>query len=87
MVLLYHLNTKTVHKWKNRTGVSNEKSGAKKVRSILSELEQQVICEFRRVSQFSLDDCFIVLKEQIPNLSRPNLHTAKQTRSNDIEGL
>ena len=70
----YHLNPKTVHKWKNRTGVSDEKSGAKKVRSVLSELEQQVICEFRRVSQFSLDDCFIVLKEQIPNLSRSNLH-------------
>ena len=36
--------------------------------------EEQVICEFRRLTKFSLDDVFISLKKEIPALTRSNLH-------------
>lgn len=68
------LNPKTVAKWRKSSSVEDKKSGAKQVRSSLSELEQQVICEFRRTTKLSLDDCYIALKEKIPALTRSNLH-------------
>ena len=74
----YNLNPKTIQKWKHRDSLEDIKSGAKKVRSALSELEQQTICEFRRVTRFSLDDCYITLKDNIQALSRSNLHRCLQ---------
>ena len=70
----YSLNPKTIVKWKKRENLEDNKSGAKKVKSVLSELEQKSICEFRRLTKFSLDDCYIALKDKIPKLSRSNLH-------------
>jgi len=69
------LNPKTVIKWKNAPSVEDKKSGPTTPRStVLSEQEEQVICEFRRVSRFSLDDVFIALSDNIPALTRSNLH-------------
>ena len=70
----YSLNPKTIVKWKKRENLEDNKSGAKTVKSVLSELEQKSICEFRRLTKFSLDDCYIALKDTIPKLSRSNLH-------------
>ena len=70
----YNLNPKTIFKWKHRKDLNDRKSGAIKVRSVLSEKEQAIICEFRRITQLPLDDCFVALKSQIPKLSRSNLH-------------
>jgi transposase-like protein len=70
----YSLNPKTIVKWKKRKNLEDNKSGAKTVKSVLSELEQKSICEFRRLTKFSLDDCYIALKDTIPKLSRSNLH-------------
>lgn len=70
----YNLNPKTVIKWR-KSGVSEDgRSGPKTPKSALSEREQQIVCEVRRVTQFSLDDLFIALKDAIPALSRSNLH-------------
>ena len=69
-----NLNIKTVIKWSNRDYQEDLKSGPKKVISVLSELEQEVICEFRRVSKLSVDDCYIALRDEIPKLSRSNLY-------------
>ena len=68
------LNPKTVMKWRKAASVEDGKSGAKKVRSSLSELEQQAVCEFRRTMKLPLDDCYIALKDTIPSLSRSNLY-------------
>ena len=78
LAIKYNLNPKTVHRWKRDTSTEDKKSGAKKIRSSLSDIEQQIVCEFRRVTKFSLDDCFIALKDKIPTLSRSNLHRCLQ---------
>ena len=72
----YNVNTKTICKWKHRTVFKDKKSGPRVPNSILSLRDQKIICEFRRITQFPLDDVFIALKDQIPKLSRSNLHLA-----------
>ena len=69
------LNPKTVRYWKHAGRVTDKKSGPKNPRStVLNELEEKAICEFRRLTKFSLDDVFISLKDKIPALTRSNLH-------------
>jgi hypothetical protein len=70
----YHLNFKTILKWRRRPDTNDGKSGPKKPRSSLSEREQAIVCEFRRMTQFSLDDILLALKDKIPTLTRSNLH-------------
>ena len=70
----YNLNIKTVAKWKKTSSFEDGRSGAKKVRSVLTEQEQAIICEFRRTTRLPLDDVYIALKDKIPNLSRSNVH-------------
>ena len=69
------MNIKTVAKWKNAGTTSNKKSGPTTPKStVLSEIEEKIICEFRKITRFSLDDVFISLKDQMPKLTRSNLH-------------
>jgi transposase InsO family protein len=63
-----------VLKWRHAGRLEDGKSGPIKPESALSDLEQQIICEFRRTTKLSLDDCYISLKEKIPALSRSNLY-------------
>ncbi len=76
----YGINPKTVAKWRSRKGegLSDRKMGSKMSRSVLSEIDEAVICEFRRQTLLPLDDCYDVLKDQIPKLSRSNLHRCLQ---------
>ena len=68
------INFKTVLKWRKRDHVSDLPFGSKKLRTVLTEVEEKAICIFRKSTNHSLDDCFIVLKDTIPKLSRSNLH-------------
>ena len=70
----YNINPKTVTKWRKSKTIFDKKSGAIKVRTVLSDKEQAIICEFRRVTKLPLDDVFVALKSQIPVLSRSNLY-------------
>ena len=71
----YHLNPKTILKWKHAGRTTDKKSGPTSPKStVLTTMEEQIICEFRRQTQLSLDDVFISLKDKIPNLTRSNLH-------------
>ena len=70
----FNLNIKTVLKWKKAGSVEDKRSGPIQPKSALSDTQQQIICEFRRVSKLPLDDVYIALKDQIPELSRSNLH-------------
>lgn len=69
-----NLNPKTVAKWKKAKRVEDKKSGPIRVNTVLTELEEQIICEFRRTTKLPLDDVLISLKEHIPKLTRSNLH-------------
>lgn len=71
----YSINPKTVIKWKHRAQVEDAAMGRKNPRStVLSILEEQAIVTFRTLTQLPLDDVFIALKDQIPTLTRSNLH-------------
>ena len=71
----YSLNVKTVAKWKNRKNTEEKRTGPTVAKStVLSEKEEKIICEFRRVTKHSLDDVYISLKDEIPKLTRSNLY-------------
>jgi len=69
-----NLNIKTVLKWKKTQSVEDKRSGPQKPKSVLSSIQQQIICEFRRISKLPLDDVYVALKDHIPELTRSNLH-------------
>ena len=71
----YNLNPKTIMKWKNADRVTDGKSGPSIPKStVLTVMEEQIICEFRRTTHFSLDDVYISLKDQIPKCRIPRDH-------------
>jgi len=70
----YSLNVKTVARWKKSESLTDKPSGPIKVLSSLSETEQQIVCEFRRITKLSVDDCYVSLRDKIKNLSRSNLY-------------
>jgi hypothetical protein len=73
------LNPKTIMKWKNAGRTRDKKSGPTNPKStVLTEQEEKIICEFRRVTKFSLDDVFIALMDEIPKMTRSNLHRCLQ---------
>ncbi len=81
----YNVNPKTIQKWMRREDVVDLKCGPKKIISSLSDEEQKIVCEFRRITRLSLDDCLVVLKEKIPSLTRSNLHRC--WKRNDLSVL
>jgi transposase-like protein len=75
----YHLNPKTVAKWKKRQTVHDAAMGPKqKCSSVLSQAEESLIVSFRKLSLLPLDDCFYALQATIPHLSRSALHRCLQ---------
>jgi transposase len=71
----YNLNPKTILKWKHAASLLDKKSGPTNPRSsVLNALEEQIICEFRRVTKLPLDDVYISLKGKIKKLTRSNLY-------------
>ena len=69
-----NINKKTVSKWKSRKSVDDKPMGSHKLRTVLTEKDEEMICAFRRKTQLPLDDCFVSLKDFIPKLTRSNLH-------------
>lgn len=50
LAVRYQLNPKTIIKWLKSLDCNDKKSGAITPRSSLSDRDQQIICEFRRVT-------------------------------------
>ena len=75
----YHINPKTVAKWKRRNDVSDTPMGPKTPMSTtLSCEEEELIVAFRKKTLLPLDDCLYALQETIPHLSRSALHRCLQ---------
>jgi transposase InsO family protein len=71
----YHLNPKTVAKWKKRAHVHDAPMGPKQPRSTILALEQEaLIVAFRKHTLLPLDDCLYALQATIPHLTRSTLH-------------
>jgi transposase InsO family protein len=71
----YGLNPKTVAKWRRRSTTFDATMGPRVPRStVLTELEEAIIVEFRRRTLLPLDDVLGCLRDSIPRLSRSALH-------------
>jgi hypothetical protein len=56
----YHLNPKTVRKWRGRTGTADASMGPRKPRSsFLTGAEEAIVVEFRRRTLLPLDDVLV----------------------------
>jgi transposase len=71
----YHINAKTVAKWRKRTTVEDAPMGPSRRHSTVLTAEQEaMIVAFRRQTLLPLDDCLYALQPSIPNLTRSSLH-------------
>src|SRR5215210_7055977 len=71
----YGLNPKTVAKWRKRTTTANQPMGPSRPHStVLTEVEEAIVVEFRRRTLLPLDDVLGCLRESIPKLTRGALH-------------
>jgi transposase-like protein len=75
----YGLNAKTVAKWRKRHSTTDQPMGPARPRStVLTEIEEAIVVEFRRRTLLPLDDVLGCLRETIPTLSRSALHRCLQ---------
>ena len=71
----YHLNQKTVRKWRKRQTVEDMPMGPQDAHSTVLSSEQEAACVvFRKHTLLPLDDCLYALQATIPNLTRSSLH-------------
>jgi hypothetical protein len=71
----YGLNPKTIAKWRKRTTTADRPMGPARPRStVLSEVEEALVVEFRRRTLLPLDDVLGCLRGSIPTLTRSALH-------------
>jgi transposase InsO family protein len=87
----YHLNPKTVAKWKTRTHVHDAPMGPKTPRSTVLTLEEAaLVIRFRTHPLLALDDCLSALQPTIPHLTRASLPRCWQrhdiSRLPEVEG-
>ncbi len=75
----YGLNPKTVAKWRRRTTTADQPMGPSRPHStVLTEVEEAIVIEFRRRTLLPLDDVLGCLRESIPKLTRSALHRCLQ---------
>ena len=75
----YSISYTTARKWRNRDHVEDVVSGRKKGDgSVLTQVDEKIICEVRTKTWLPLDDLYMLLKPHIPALSRSNLHRCLQ---------
>lgn len=76
MASRYHINVKTVAKWRKRTSVEDLPMGPPRNRhsSVLTSEQEAMIVAFRRQTLLPLDHCLYALQPSIPHLTRSSLH-------------
>jgi transposase InsO family protein len=75
----YGITPKTVAKWRERSSVSDQRTGPREAKStVLTVEEEAIIVTFRRYTFLPLDDCLYALRATIPNLTRSSLHRCLQ---------
>jgi len=79
MAKRFHINVKTVAKWRKRTSVKDAPMGPRHLHSTVLTTEQEaMIVAFRRQTLLPLDDCLYALQPSIPNLTRSSSHRCLQ---------
>jgi transposase-like protein len=77
----YNVSIPTIRKWRNRDSFEDVKHGTKdlyKKHICITELEEYIICEIRKVALLPLDDLFDVVTKLGINITRSALHRALQ---------
>ena len=74
----YHINPKTVIKWKHRKSVQDKKSGPPSASKSLTKEQEAIAVAFRKHTKLPLDDCLYALQKVMPHLSRSSLHRCYQ---------
>ena len=74
----YHINPKTVAKWRGCTSVADARRGPLPASTVLSPAQEAACVAFRQLSRLPLDDYLYALKETLPQLSRSALHRCFQ---------
>lgn len=75
MAACYHINFKTVAKWRKRNTVCDSLMGLGHPHSTVLTAEQEtLIVAFRRQTLLPFDDCLYALQPSMPNLTRSSLH-------------
>ena len=70
MASRFHINVKTVAKWRKRTSVKDLPMGPHEPHStVLTNEQEAMIVAFRRQTLLPLDDCLYALQPSIPNLT------------------
>ena len=75
----YHVNPKTILKWRHRESVEDQPCGSKPGQgSVLTAADEAVIVGARTKTLLPLDDLLDALQPLIPALTRSNLHRCLQ---------
>lgn len=74
LAIRYRVNVNTVRKWKRRTDFNDRSSCRKRLSYSLSEFEQALICEVKKVTLLSIDDLVQLLKGFVPRIARDNVY-------------
>lgn len=64
----YHLSWITVKKWKSRDGLEDKSSCPDKTRTVLTQEQEDLILFERKQFKKSIEEIYLTLEEQIPNL-------------------
>ncbi len=91
MASRYHINAKTVAKWRKRKTVDDAPMGPRHPHSTVLTAEQEAaIVAFRQQTLLPLDDCLYALQASLPHLTRSALHRCLKrhgiNRLPDIKG-
>lgn len=70
----YNLNKNTIFKWKHRDELTDKSCRPNKLRTVLSDLDEWIICEVRKTALINIDDLSELLKPFIPAINRYNIY-------------
>lgn len=84
----YNLSKSTVEKWKKREDLKDKSSRPHNLRTVLTEVDEWIICEVRKSTLLPIDDLLNVMKEFVPVLTRSNLYRClKRNQLDKLEEL
>lgn len=78
----YKVHRNTVSKWKHRDDLRDRSTRPHQLSTILSALDEWLICEVRRVTKLGIDEITEIVNDAIPHANRDNVY--KCLRRNEL---
>jgi hypothetical protein len=70
------VNPKTVAKWRRRASEDDKRSGPKRPKRALDQVDESIVVALRSYWRISLDDCHEIARRFYPDLTRSSLYRA-----------